>query len=243
MPGGASHDLWVFGYGSLMWQPGFQYAEAHHARLNGYRRALCIYSVYYRGTYKRPGLVLGLDRGGVCEGVAFRVEAAHVASVLDYLRRRELIYPVYRETHLAVTLVMQGRPEVMALAYIAERLHPSFAGELPLGRQAALVRGAAGATGTNIDYLANTISHLEELGIREPRLRHLQTMVGAFTQGTRKDDRIEGRNSGSGRARALARAHVRLPVPVPNLRLDERNRFGYRRFLNADASPANADAN
>ena len=243
MPGGAAQDLWVFAYGSLMWQPGFPFAEARHARLTGFRRALCIYSVHYRGTAKRPGLVLGLDRGGACEGVAFRVEPEAAAGVLAYLRKRELIYPVYRESLLSVTLVTGRRPEVMALTYIAERHHPSYAGTLPLATQARLLRGASGSTGTNIDYLANTLRHLDELGISEPRLKRLMSVIGAFACGGRHTAvQNESPRAGRGRAEALVRAFASRPVPAPFLTTEEQSRFSHRRFLNARSRIALATA-
>ena len=96
----APHDLWIFGYGSLMWRPGFTHAERARARLDGYHRAFCISSTHHRGDALRPGLVLGLDRGGACEGVAYRVPAAEARTVLAYLRERELISGVYREAQL-----------------------------------------------------------------------------------------------------------------------------------------------
>src|SRR5438552_12225970 len=101
----ADHDLWVFGYGSLMWRPGFAYEEAQHARLVGYRRCFCIYSVHHRGTPERPGMVLGLDRGGACEGIAYRVAAANVAATTRYLREREQINGVYRDVLVPVRLI------------------------------------------------------------------------------------------------------------------------------------------
>src|SRR5215831_18456183 len=108
------HDLWVFGYGSLMWRPEFAYEEAQPARLVGYRRCFCIYSVYHRGTHERPGLVLGLDRGGACEGIAYRVAAARAAETTRYLRLREQVYGVYRERHLPVELIRDRQREVLA---------------------------------------------------------------------------------------------------------------------------------
>jgi cation transport protein ChaC len=226
MPPDATHDLWVFGYGSLMWRPGFHFEESHHARLVGYRRSLCIFSTHYRGTRERPGLVLGLDRGGVCEGVAYRVAASRAREVRDYLNERELIYGVYRPALLPVTVLAEGRPEVLALAFIAERCHPCYAGHVPPVAKAKYVRAAAGEAGCNIDYLANTLAHLAVLGIREPRLERQAAMIGLFA--------VRGGNGADGarpRAAALAaswRARPRLndgPVAA------EPNRFAFRRKL------------
>jgi cation transport protein ChaC len=167
----------VFAYGSLMWRPGFAYAEARRARLTGYRRCFCIYSVHHRGTPARVGLVLGLDRGGVCEGVAYRIAAPDVAATRAYLRARELVNGVYREAFLPVEL--EHPPlEVMALVYIVERAHPTYAGRLPLGIQARLIRAGKGCSGANLDYLVSTVQHLRDLGIREHQLERLVTLVG-----------------------------------------------------------------
>jgi glutathione-specific gamma-glutamylcyclotransferase len=172
------HDLWVFGYGSLMWRPGFAYAEAQHARLIGYRRCFCIYSVYHRGTLERPGLVLGLDRGGACEGIAYRVPAAHARETTRYLRAREQVYGVYRETHVPVGLIASPYREVLALAYTVERAHPNYAGQLPLAVQAGLIHGACGRSGANLDYLISTLRHLAEVGIRERELERVLAIIG-----------------------------------------------------------------
>ena len=217
MPQG-SRDVWVFGYGSLMWQPGFAFAEAHPARLVGYHRAFCIYSVHYRGGPRRPGLVLGLDRGGACEGLAFRLLPESAATTLGYLRRRELIYGVYREARVPVTLLSAGRPAAPATAFIAERAHPAYAGRLALATQVALIRGARGTAGTNLDYLINTVNHLRDLGIREPALDRLCAVAGA----------IAARGDGPARpsARSLADAWSKRPVETPRMTRDKR--FIYR---------------
>src|SRR5262249_45463224 len=153
--------------GSLMWRPAFAYQEARHARLTGYHRAFCIYSVHHRGTPERLGLVLGLDRGGACEGVAYRVAAPDAAARRAPPRAREQVSGVYREALLPVELENHPPVEVMALAFIVERAHPAYAGRLPPGLQARLIRGAKGLSGANLDYLVSTVRHLEELGIRE----------------------------------------------------------------------------
>jgi cation transport protein ChaC len=201
------HDLWVFAYGSLMWRPGFAYAEARRARLTGYRRTFCIYSVHHRGTPRRVGLVLGLDRGGVCEGVAYRIAAAGVAETRRYLRARELVNGVYREAFLPVELE-HPPAEVTALAYIVERAHPTYAGRLPLTLQARLIRAGKGASGANLDYLVSTVHHLADLGIRERELERLVAFVGAVAW------RRAGALHASPYAAAIVRAEQRRPPPL-----------------------------
>jgi len=163
-------DIWVFGYGSLMWRPGFPHREARPARLWGHHRALCVYSVHYRGTPERPGLVLGLDRGGSCVGRAFRVAAADADAVIAYLDGRELVTGVYRRRRL--TLGLDGR-RVGAIAYVADRDHPQYAGTLAPARAAAIVRAGCGTGGDNADYLARTVAHLDALGIADGPLHAL----------------------------------------------------------------------
>ena len=164
-------DLWVFGYASLMWRPGFVYAEKARARLSGYHRSLCIRSFEHRGTPERPGLVMGLDRGGACVGLAFRIEAGHREDVLAYLRARELVTHVYRERVSPVSLE-DGR-RVHAVAYVADRAHRQYAGRLSLDEAVGHVRGAVGNAGPNEDYVINTAAHLAELGIEDPWLAAL----------------------------------------------------------------------
>ena len=161
-------DLWVFGYGSLMWRPGFAYAETAIASVRGYRRALCVYSHVHRGTPDQPGLVLGLDRGGTCKGVAFRVAGPDAAATQAYLRARELVTNVYRETTLRASLA-DGRA-VAALAYVADRTHAQYAGRLPREELHRRVAQSVGGAGPNIDYVRSTQAHLAALGIRDATL-------------------------------------------------------------------------
>lgn len=158
-------DFWVFGYGSLMWNPGFAHVETSRARLSGYRRALCVRSWVHRGTQERPGLVLGLDRGGSCVGLAFRVPGELREEVVGYLRARELVTNVYVERDLPVRLG-DGR-QVRALAFICDKQHAQYAGALDEEEAAAIVRGAHGKSGDNPSYVLSTIEHLKALGIRD----------------------------------------------------------------------------
>jgi cation transport protein ChaC len=161
----AAEDLWVFGYGSLIWRPGFAFIERVPAHIIGLHRSLCIYSFDHRGTPERPGLVLGLDFGGACRGIAYRVAARHRAATLAYLREREQTTAVYRElTRLAW---LAGTPErrVEALCYAVDRGHPQYAGRLTHERQLHIVRQAHGRSGNNRDYVVETVKALEVLGI------------------------------------------------------------------------------
>lgn len=159
------NEFWVFGYGSLMWNPGFEYEERQPAHLFGFRRVLCVRSWVHRGTQERPGLVLGLDRGGSCRGVAFRVAPENREPVLDYLRERELVTHVYKERTLPAALP-DGR-RIATLAYICDRDHHQFAGALSVEEAAATISTAVGKSGRNIDYVRNTLAHLREMGIRD----------------------------------------------------------------------------
>ena len=163
----ADEDLWVFAYGSLIWRPGFAYLERVPARLIGAHRALCVFSHVHRGTPERPGLVLGLDHGGACRGIAYRVAAAARAETVAYLRGREQVTMVYREAIRSVWL--DGAPErrVPALVYMIDRGHAQYAGRLSLEQQLHLVRQGHGRSGANRDYVLDTVSALEALGWRD----------------------------------------------------------------------------
>ena len=171
----AETDLWVFGYGSLMWRPGFDFEERTLATIRGYRRALCVYSHVHRGTPERPGLVLGLDRGGSCKGVAFRVAADRAEAVIAYLRAREQVTMVYREIQ-ARTSLADGR-EVRALSYAVDRTHPQYAGALDLPTLEQFVLQGVGVSGSNPDYVRNTYQHMRELGIADPVLATLADRI------------------------------------------------------------------
>jgi cation transport protein ChaC len=171
-------DLWVFGYGSLIWHPGFDFAEKRRATLAGYRRAFCMTSIHYRGTPEVPGLVLALHRAddGHCAGVAYRVAAPEAAGVLAYLRERELVSYAYDEARLPVRLD-GGAQEVEAVTYVTNRTHPQYRGDLSIEDQAAIIARAVGPRGPNADYLRNTIEGLEALGIEDAELLRLAALV------------------------------------------------------------------
>jgi cation transport protein ChaC len=174
----ADEDLWVFGYGSLMWRPGFAVLERVPARLVGLHRALCVYSFHHRGTPERPGLVLGLDRGGMCRGVAFRVAAAARAETIAYLRAREQVTSVYRETMRRIELEDAARRQVRALCYVVDRGHVQYAGRLTLAESVHHVREGHGQSGANRDYVLETVRALEALGYRETELHLIAARIG-----------------------------------------------------------------
>jgi cation transport protein ChaC len=179
-PAHGEGNLWVFAYGSLIWRPGFPFLERVEARLIGAHRALCVYSFVHRGTPERPGLVLGLDHGGACRGIAYLVGAADRASTVAYLRAREQVTYVYRETVRPVWLDSHPARRVSALCYVVDRGHPQYAGRLSLEQQLHHVRQGHGRSGANRDYVIATVSALEELGYRETELHLLaQKLAGA----------------------------------------------------------------
>jgi glutathione-specific gamma-glutamylcyclotransferase len=171
--------LWVFGYGSLIWDPGFPAAERRIARVTGWHRSFCMRSIHHRGTVESPGLVLALDRaeGAVCDGVAFRVEPGEEAATLAALRERELISSAYLEARLPAGTA-EGAIE--ALAYVIDPDHAQYC-HLELEEQARIIAGAVGGRGPNRDYLWSTTAHLAELGIGDPDLDWLAGRVRALT--------------------------------------------------------------
>jgi cation transport protein ChaC len=173
----ATGDLWVFGYGSLMWRPGFDFEERLPARLVGEHRALCVYSFVHRGTPEKPGLVLGLDRGGACRGVAFRVAEKSRDAVVAYLREREQVTSVYREVMRSVWLENDARQRVSALAYVVDRGHAQYAGRLSLAEQHRHVLQGHGQSGANRDYVTATVKAIEAEGFRDAPLHQLAAML------------------------------------------------------------------
>lgn len=172
--------LWVFGYASLLWNPGFAVAETVPARLHGFRRSFCMYSIHHRGTEAQPGLVLALDphEGEHCDGLALRAEAGTEAEALAYLRDRELVSSAYLEQ--TVPLALNDRRRVEAVAYVIDPHHVQYC-NLPLEEQARLIARAHGGRGPNTEYLYNTAQHLEEMGVPDADLRWLVREVRALT--------------------------------------------------------------
>jgi len=169
--------LWVFGYGSLMWRPGFPYALRRRALLRGWRRSLCVYSHVYRGTPERPGLVLGLDRGGACRGVAFLVDSADREAVIGYLREREQVTAVYLER--SAPIVLETGERVFALTYVADRGHPQYAGRVKPSEMLEIVRARSGQSGPNAEYVTQTHRHLLEMGVLD---RELEWLAGELEE-------------------------------------------------------------
>ena len=172
-----AQDLWVFGYGSLMWRPGFDFVEQVPARLIGAHRALCVYSFDHRGTPEKPGLVLGLDRGGACRGIAFRVAGERRDATIAYLRAREQTTNVYHEVMRSVWLKDDPRNSIMALTYVVNRGHVQYAGRLGLHDQLRYVRQGHGRSGDNRSYVLSTVASIEAQGFRDAPLHRLATLL------------------------------------------------------------------
>jgi len=179
-PSDETGEFWVFGYGSLMWRPGFEALERRQARLVGAHRALCVYSFVHRGTPEKPGLVLGLDRGGNCRGIAYRVAADKREETIAYLRAREQVTMVYREAWRRIWLDDDPQTNVRALCYVVDRGHEQYAGQLSLADQLHYCRQGHGRSGANRDYVIATVAELESLGVRDHDLHMLaQQLKGA----------------------------------------------------------------
>ncbi|WP_417518269.1 gamma-glutamylcyclotransferase [Minwuia sp.] len=161
-------DLWIFGYGSLMWRPGFEHVEQHRAMLPGRHRRLCVWSWYHRGLQHAPGLVMGLDRGGSCIGSAFRVPAREAPGAFEYLAAREMVTPVYRPSR--VTLRLQDGRRVDGVTFTVDRTNPQYAGRLTVETAADTVRRSEGHSGHNADYVRETVAQLRRMAVRDPFL-------------------------------------------------------------------------
>jgi cation transport protein ChaC len=192
--GGAANvppgSFWVFGYGSLMWNPGFPFEERRYAVLPGFHRRFCIRSTIYRGTPEQPGLVLGVDAGGECHGMAFRVDASRRDEVLGYLYERELPSKVYTPTWVSV--LINGEP-AEALTFVVKRDHRQFTC-LSEDEMVAIIASSAGANGSNFDYLEKTVHALHELGVPDPDLDFLHQRVCTL--------RREGKNESAAKSPA-----------------------------------------
>jgi cation transport protein ChaC len=171
--GPLDREFWVFGYGSLMWRPDFAFVEEQAARLNGYHRCLCVYSINYRGTPENPGLVLGLDQGGCCIGRAFRVAACDAVGALTALHAREMVHNTYKAKWLPVALDCGRGEKVTALTYVVRRDHPQYAGKLNIEETARLILAGRGKRGTALEYVRNTVTHLDAMGIKNGPLHEV----------------------------------------------------------------------
>jgi glutathione-specific gamma-glutamylcyclotransferase len=167
-------DLRLFAYGSLMWDPGFPHVASAHALLRGYHRSFCIWSARYRGTPERPGLVLGLDRGGACRGIIYRIAEREVPEALALLWAREMSRLTYRPRMVRVATDGAG---LRALTFVADPRRASYAGRMPEEEVARRIAGCSGVRGPNVEYLANTLRHLDALGVRDRRLARLYAAV------------------------------------------------------------------
>jgi cation transport protein ChaC len=173
--------VWLFAYGSIMWNPGFAFTESAPALLRGWHRAFCIYSYRYRGTPEKPGLVLGLDRGGSCRGVVFRLPDEQADAIIEQCDTRELVTGVYIRRQ--VTVQTSAGP-VTGWAYVTDRKHQQYAGKLDEAEKVRLiVQGVNPQGATNIEYLENTVRHLADLGIDDPYLRRLWNRVEKLVAG------------------------------------------------------------
>lgn len=170
-------QFWIFGYGSLMWRPGFSHIGYEAAQVHGYHRSLCVYSHVHRGTPEVPGLVLGLDRGGSCHGMAFQVAPEAWEETIAYLRAREQVTSVYIEKQKHVTLLKTGR-RVEATTYVVDRTHRQYAGLLDDAALERHVRAGHGVSGTCIAYVLNTLEHLRDMRIHDHTLERLAGRLG-----------------------------------------------------------------
>lgn len=226
-----SHDIWVFGYGSLIWKPDFPFVEMRRGRLDGFHRDLCAYSVEHRGTVARPGLIFALDRGGACDGAAFRVSASDAPDVVARLRIREQVTGVYRERVRPVSLQTDtgigSGEKVMAVCYVVDPSHRQYAGRLSYASQAELISGAIGKSGANVDYVHNTYRALADMGIRD---RHLDRLI-ALMGGTRLALTANKGCSLSRRIHQVTNSNGRRPAPGWSVRAQDELAVNHRKNL------------
>jgi len=172
----ADADVWVFAYGSLIWNPAFHFVEHRLGRIYGYHRRFCLWTYLGRGTLDRPGLMLGLDRGGSCQGLFYRIEAGAVEEELTLIWRREMITAAYVPTWL------EGRTEdgpVRALTFTINHRHQRYAGKLDERIVVEALATAEGPIGRCCEYLFNTHDHLQELAVHDPQLARICRLVRA----------------------------------------------------------------
>ncbi len=174
-PAGA--DVWVFGYGSLIWNPAFHFVEKRVARIHGYHRRFCLWSPLGRGTSDNPGLMLGLEHGGACRGVAFRIAAQAVETELDILWRREMFTGAYRPTWVRARSASECVP---AITFVINRENRRYAGRLSEDTITRHIATATGPMGPCRDYLFETVAHLAELGLQDRRLEAMAERVRAY---------------------------------------------------------------
>lgn len=169
-----AEDAWVFGYGSLMWNPAFAFAERRPGRLHGWRRRFCLWLRMGRGTPSCPGLMLALDRGGSCEGVAFRIPAAQARAELLLVWRREMLGGAYLARWVTVRT---GRGAIRAVTFVANRRHDRYAGAMDEAEVAARIAAARGELGSCAAYLRQTVEHLRALGVHDRRMERIEALV------------------------------------------------------------------
>jgi glutathione-specific gamma-glutamylcyclotransferase len=170
-------NVWVFGYGSLMWRPGFDFVEQRMAQLDGFSRDMCLTSIHYRGTADKPGMVCGLSPGGTCHGLAFRIAPERAGAVIDYLDERELISYIYVPRHLPI--LVDGVGPAIARVYVPDAMHAQFAGHWPADKKAKHIAQGVGSEGSSLDYVANIVAHLRQLGITDANLESLLVLARA----------------------------------------------------------------
>jgi cation transport protein ChaC len=173
-----SGDVWIFAYGSLIWNPLFPVAEERVAQVHGLHRSFCIWSRLGRGSPERPGLVLGLNRGGRCRGIVLRLEAHHVRDELALVWRREMVTGAYRPTWIKART---DHGTVHAITFVANRQAASYAGELSEDQVADILSSGAGFLGTCTEYLAQTTAGLAARGIHDEGLQRLSRRCGCAT--------------------------------------------------------------
>ncbi len=166
----ADHCRWIFAYGSLMWRPGFAYEQKIHAKLTGFHRRLSVYSNHYRGTPEQPGLVFGLDHGGVCEGLAYQISDKNWQATLHYVRERELITEIYHEVVLKVEAAGQM---IDAVTYVVDHHHEQFAEVKSIADTLAIVSQGHGTSGSCVEYVLNTVQHLRAMDVHDAALEEL----------------------------------------------------------------------